>query len=211
MERALSLLWTIGLRAPRSVGIVALVGALGAVFFLFVFPSGSISTLMHHVLNLPGPGAGIALILGPVALTFMFVSQRIVRGLGGALLCALCFSVTYSAAVVVLELPTNEKGQFGTIWFILALAFCGITAEGFLLLTRNLRTDAWRFVLTACGANVGLLVFYWLVIFPRTAGWVSWNAVPVLLLLSLVGGLIAGSAGLLFVKQISKLGLAARR
>lgn len=120
---------------------------MGGAFFLFVFPKGSISTLMHHVLSLPGPGVGVALILGPVALVF-----------------------------------------------ILGLATCGIMAEGLVFLTTSQETR-WRCLLTACCANVELLVFYWIIVFPRTKGWVSWDAVPLLLAIALAGGLVAGIVG----------------
>lgn len=179
---------------PRRVGLVALVGAVGGVFFLFVFPKGSISTLMHHTLHLPGPGAGIALILGPVALVFILISSHLTRGVGGAILAALTFSMAYAALVTLLSLPTSEKGMFGSIWFVMALATCGVIAEGLMFLTRSLKPP-WRFLLAACCANMGLLVFYWIVIFPRTKSLASWDAMPLLFSMSLAGGLVAGTVG----------------
>ncbi|MCK4413784.1 MAG: hypothetical protein KAY32_09585 [Candidatus Eisenbacteria sp.] len=197
---------------PRRLGIAVLAGAVGAVFFLFIFPKGSISTLMHHVLHLPGPGAGIALILGPVALVFALISSHLARGAaGGALLAALAFSVAYATVVAVLRLPTSEKGMFGSLWFVMALTACGVLVEGLLFLTRGLRLR-WRFILAASGANTGLLVFYWVVIFPRTEGWVSWGAVPLLLAMSLAGGLVAGAAAWALSIRIPDLvGLVPRR
>jgi len=167
---------------------------VGGAFFLFVFPKGSISTLMHHVLNLPGPGAGVAVILGPVALVFMLVSSHMVRGAGAALLSALAFALAYSLLAAVLGLPTNEKGMFGSFRFVLALAASGVVTEGLMLPARAVRSW-WRFVVAACCANLGLLVFYWIVVFPHTKGWVSWDAVPLLLATALAGGFVAGVAG----------------
>ena len=178
----------------RVLGVSALVGAVGGAIFLFVFPKGSITTLMHHVLGLPGPGAGIALILGPVALVFILLSSHLVRRTGSALVTALGFSITYAALAAIVGLPTNEKGAFGSLWFILGLATCGIVAEGMLFLTRSLKPQ-WRWLLTACCANLALLIFCWTVIFPRTKGWVSWDAVPMLLANALAGGLVAGIVG----------------
>jgi len=178
----------------KGAGIAALIGAVGGVVFLFVFPKGAISTLMHHVLSLPGPGAGIALLLGPAALVFVLISSHMVRGTGGALMSALGFSVVYSLLAVILSLPMNEKGMLGSFWFVLALAACGVVAEAVVFLTRALK-PRWRFLLTACVANTGLLVFYWIIIFPRTAGWVSWEAVPSLLAMALAGGIVAGLVG----------------
>ena len=182
------------LMSPGRAGLAVLVGAAGGAIFLFLFPGAAISTLMHHVLDLPGPGAGIALVLGPVALVFMLVSSLIARRPGGALLAALGFSVVYAALTVVLGRTTTERGMFGSGWFVLALVTCGIVADGLLLLARRLRPP-WRFILAACGANAGLLVFYWIAIFPRTKGWVSWDAVPLLLVVSLAAGVVAGVVG----------------
>jgi hypothetical protein len=167
-----------------------LLGAVGGLLFLFVFPRGSITTLMHDVLHLPGPGAGIALLLGPVALLFILLATHSVqRAAGGGLAASLAFALAYTIPVKLLALPANEKGMFGSIWFILALVACGLVAEILLFLSRGLR-PSWRFLLTACGANTVLLVFYWLVIFPRTKGWIAWEDVPLLLVLSLAGGAI---------------------
>jgi hypothetical protein len=179
---------------PIRTGMPILIGAVGGLLFLFAFPKGSITTLMHDVLHLPGPGAGIALILGPVALIFIFLSSRLTQGaLGGALLTSLAFAVTYTLASRILMLPTSEKGLFGSAWFVAALVMSGVVAEMLLLLSRHLR-PTWRLLLTACGANSFLLLFYWLAIFPRTKGWVSWEDVPALFALSLAGGITVGLA-----------------
>lgn len=179
---------------PGRAGLAVLVGAAGGALFLFLFPGGAISTLMHDVLNLPGPGAGVALVLGPAALVFMLVSSHAAKRTGGALLAALGFSVAYAALTAVLGRTTTEKGMFGSVWFVLALVICGAIADGLLLLVSRLR-PLWRSILAACGANAGLLVFYWIAIFPRTKGWVSWDAAPLLLVVSLAGGFLAGVIG----------------
>jgi hypothetical protein len=43
-------------------------------------------------------------------------------------------------------------------------------------------------------ANLVLLLFYWLAIFPRTAGWIPWRDVPLLTALCLSAGLLSGYA-----------------
>jgi hypothetical protein len=175
--------------------MAALVGAVGGLLFLFVFPKGAISTFAHYVLHLPAPGAGIALIVGPLAVVFMIVSSVVARPAGGALLGALAFSVACAGVMAVLRQPVGEKGMVGSVWFVLALGTSGAVAEIALLLTGTVRTLAWRFVLAAGGANLALLIFYWVVIFPRTMGWVPWRTVPTLLAVSLGAGALAGLAG----------------
>jgi hypothetical protein len=180
-----------------------LIGAVGGAFFLFVFPGAAISTLMHQVLKLPGPGAGIGVMLGPVALVFMLVASRVTGRCGGALLAALGFSVVH-AILSILFRGGGSTGQFGTGWFVLALLVCGVVAEGLLLLARRARSPL-QFIIAACGANIALLVFYWLAIFPRTAGWVAWKAVPVLLLVSLACGIVAGIVGRIVSTRIPQV------
>jgi hypothetical protein len=175
--------------------MAALAGAVGGLLFLFVFPKGAISTFAHYVLHLPAPGAGIALIVGPLAVVFMLVASRVARRAGGAFVGALAFSVACAGVMAVLRQPTGEKGMIGSPWFVLALGTSGAVAEIALLLTRTLRTLAWRSVLAAGGANVALLIFCWVVIFPRTMGWVPWRVVPILLAVSLGAGALAGLAG----------------
>lgn len=196
---------------PSRAALAVLAGALGGLLFLFVFPAGSISTFMHQVLHLPGPGAGIALIVGPVALVFVLISSRLAPGTGSALLAALAFSLVYAVLVAILGLPVNEKGMFGSVWFVAAFATCGVAAEVLLYLARN-QKPSQRFALAAGGANLVLLLFYWVVIFPRTAGWIAWGKVPLLLVLSLAGGLAAGATGWILSNWIRDLvGLDRRR
>jgi hypothetical protein len=160
---------------------------------------------MHDVLHLPGPGAGIALILGPVVLLFILISAHLARQtLGGALIASLTFSAAFAVAAMILNLPTSEKGMFGSIWFVLAVGTCGVAAEILLLLTRHLR-PRWRLFLTSCGANTALLIFYWIAIFPRTKGWIAWEDVPLLLVLNLAGGAVAGVIGWAVTSRIPDL------
>ena len=60
-----------------------------------------------------------------------------------------------------------------------------------LVLSSGLRAH-WRYLLSGGLANVILLVFYWVVIFPRTYKGVRWGDVPVLTSLSIAGGLVPG-------------------
>lgn len=165
----------------------AIVGVVGGVIFVFVFPRGSISTFMHQVLHLPGPGAGIALLAGPFVLVLALLGYRMSGGRVGSVTAA---SIPFSIVVAVLAAlvaPMNPKGKFGTIWFVLACSVSGVVAELALYWGGRL-----RLFIAGVAGNLALLVFYWLVIFPMAAGWVEWSDVPVLLLVSVAGGLLAG-------------------
>jgi hypothetical protein len=166
-------------------------GAVGGAVFVFLFPKGAITTLMHQVLRLPGPGAGIALVLGPFILVLALVASRWIGDRpGGALVSALVFSVVV-ALLVALVSEMNPKGMFSTIWFVLACGVCGLGLEAMLVLAGRLG-PLWRLLLAGVIGNLLLLVFYWLVIFPLAAGWVAWGDVLVLLAVCVAGGLLAG-------------------
>lgn len=175
----------------REAAQGAAIGAAGAVLFLFAFPAGSITTLMHAVLGLPGPGAGIGLVLGPFLILVALTSARLSRKDGSALLASLAFAATYTLVVRLLGIATNPKGQFGSAVFIATIALFGTAAEAGLVFGKGLK-EARRYMLSGALANGVLLVSYWVVVFPRTAGWVHGRDVPLLMGLCLVAGLASG-------------------
>lgn len=176
-------------------------GALGGAVFVFLFPRGAITTLMHQVLRLPGPGAGIALLLGPFMLVLALTASRWAGDRPGAsLVSMLSFSVVM-ALLAALVSEMNPKGGFGTIWLVLACVVCALGVEGILALAGKLG-PFWRLILAGAAGNLVLLAFYWVAIFPKTAGWVEAGDVPVLLCVCLAGGLLAGLVAWLVSKAI---------
>jgi len=186
----------------RRAGTCAAIGAGGALIFLFAFPKGSISTLMHEVLGLPGPGAGIALILGPFLILVALIACLLSRRTGGAVIASLTFAAAYALVTRLLGIPTNPKGAFGSAVFVAAIALCGIAVEAVMVLGKAL-PSVWRCTLCGALANAVLLVFYWTVIFPRTAGWINWEDLPLLTGLCLACGLVSGYIAWAVSKRLS--------
>ncbi len=176
--------------SPKEVALGAALGGAGALLFLFVFPKGSISTLMH-VLRVPGPGSGIALVVGPFLVLVVLVSSLLSPAKGGALIASMAFAVSYTLVVRLFGIATDPKGAFGSASFVAAIALFGLAAETVMALSGAL-SQVWQCVLTGALANTVLLVFYWLVIFPRTVGWVKWKDIPLLTGACLVCGLVTG-------------------
>jgi len=180
------------------------IGAVGGAIFVFAFPRGSISTLMHEVLRLPGPGSGIALILGPLAIVFAQSAEYVCKRHGSTLLAALGFAlvgVTARSAGFLGE----TKGMFGSLPFAGSLLTLGLILElGFLV--RGKLTSLIFSLLFASLASLGILVFYWLFIFPRSgAGVVDWRDVPLMGALAFGGGFGAGLAAHLVWHGLSGL------
>ncbi len=173
-------------------GLAVLVGVVGGLVFLAILPTGAFSTLAHNVVRLPAPGAGVALLVGPLAVVCLLIAWRVARSAGGALAGALAFSLTCTVTLAIVGRPEGGNGMIGSPLFVAALGTAGAAAELVLFLTRALKAVWLRLVLAAACANVALLIFYWVAIFPRTVGWIPWRAVPILLAVSLVAGALAG-------------------
>jgi hypothetical protein len=177
-----------------DAAVDAAIGVGGALVYLFAFPKGAISTLMHQVLHLPGPGAGIALVVGPFLIVVVILSSLRSRGLGGALTAALAFAVGYTLVMRLAGISTYPKGAFGSARFVISVAAFGLTAETVLILGRGM-SAAWRCGIAGALANASLLAIYWVFIFPRTTGWVQAGDIPILLGLCLAAGLASGCLG----------------
>lgn len=189
--------------SEKEARACAVLGVVGALVFLFAFPKGSISTLAHEVLGLPGPGAGIGLVLGPFLIIVAVVSSVLSRGSGGALVASLMFAVAYALIVHLFKIPTSQKGAFGSSLFVGAVTVFSVVAEAVMALGRRLGT-VWRCMLCGAVANIALLVIYWTLIFPGTAGWIRWNNVPVLGGLCFVCGLASGCVAWGISRRLSK-------
>ncbi len=174
--------------------VVAVAGILAAVLFVFVFPKGAITTLMHEVLHLPGPGAGIAVILGPWAVFAALFSYRLAARSWSAFFTAVVFALAMGVFALA-GVEGEAKGKFGSPAFMGGVALTGAVLS---LGVRILGKRAFWIAGGIPGAAAGgvLLAFYWVVIFPPVAGWVAWKDVPLLLALALGGGFVAGSAAL---------------
>jgi len=191
------------IRGQHAITCVV-IGAAGALIFLFAFPTGSITTLMHEVLHLPGPGAGIAIILGPFLTLVAICSFDRRRGIGGAVVASMAFGVAYMLLVWLIEIPTNSKGAFGSASFLAAVALFGIVTEGMMVIGKRAKT-AWRCALAGAVANAAVLAFYWSVIFPRTAGWIDPGDIPLLLAVCLVCGFASGLVACWISTSVSRV------
>jgi len=85
--------------------------------------------------------------------------------------------------------------------FIGAIALSGLAVEVVLRPGKSTPGTA-RCLLAGAVANVVLLLFYWLAIFPRTAEWIPWRDVPLLAALCLSAGLLSGYAVRLLFKPL---------
>ena len=76
--------------------IAVITGIIGAFIFLFLFPAGAISTAMHQVLELPGPGAGIGLVFGPFIILLSLLTYNFIGKHGVIFITCSLFGIFHS-------------------------------------------------------------------------------------------------------------------
>jgi hypothetical protein len=175
------------IRVAKSV----VTGLAGGAVFVFLFPKGAITTLVHDVLGLPGPGAGIALIKGPMAIGLSIFAAFFARHRGAAAASILSYSLVVVLAVQLVGIAMNPKGMFGSGWFVLVFVVLAGFTELLMWLTGKWKPP-WRCLVTAVGANLFLMATYCVVVFPQSAGWVATGHIPVLAAVTIGAGLITG-------------------
>ena len=192
----------------RDFTLAAIVGAMMALVFVFIFPGKSISTLMHDVFHLPGPGAGIALVVGPFAVLAGFLAYIYIPK-PGAFLTAL---VAYCLVEPAGQAAFNPNGMGKYPYFIVAVSFFIVAVLGELLLNLiDYRRDILRYSVPAIFSNVIFLIFWWAAIFPvySAANEPKWpvnnkidlssdffghySAVPILIAVAIIGALLISS------------------
>ena len=182
-------------------------GFLGSAIFIFLFPGGSITTAMHDVLELPGPGAGIGFLYGPfIAMVAAAIHLAIPRPLTILLTCT-SFGVFHAILSPIVYGDAKTAGTIGPPHLrILAVVVLGLVLEGVVYILKNKR-PLIRYPLASVPANIALMVFYWQAIFPNSPkGTVDPSNVPVLLGVTVlgavtIGGLLPVLIWLLFLRK----------
>jgi len=170
--------------------VVALASGLtSGLLIVAIFPGKALSTLMHQVLGLPGPGAGTGLVVGPYIMmvtfiTFIFRRRRLVP------------FITASTAGISQALGSIYLGP-GVLTAPAALPaiFCSLAAaaavELVLGIARGLE-DRWAFIAAALCGNLMLLGTYWMAVFPAIGRSVIWADAALIASLSAAMAVLLG-------------------
>ena len=172
--------------------IAFLMGVIGVFIFLFLFPAGAITTAMHQVLKLPGPGAGIGLIFGPFIIILSLLVYNFIGKTGIITITCIIFGIFHSIFTPIVYPSVKTVGSIGLpIFKILAVILLGLVLEIFIFLLKN-RNDIIKYPMAASIANIVCLSFYWFVMFPSNKGIVKINNIPILLGVAIIAGIIFG-------------------
>ncbi len=178
----------------KAASVAVVFGLLSALAYMFIFPENSIRNMVHYDLGLPGPGPGVAMILGPFAIVFMTAASRVTFRIGSALMTALAFAVGIMVWAKFLDKPLGSHLMLGSPLSILAFVAAGAAADLVVGLGEKLGPQL-RILLSGLLANICLLVFYWVMIFPDSAGRVLRPDIPIIMTICVVCGLVAAVVG----------------
>ena len=160
-------------RSKFPILLNCLLGFATFVLFGFLFPKGAVPTIMHDILPLPGPGAGIGMIYAQLLVTGLVLSILLVKKEKAVFPPALLSSTIVSALVLLFSLFriaefTHVLGR--PYLSAAAILFCGIVVEisTYLLDKKRLRSFFSILTMQASG-SVSCLAFYWFFIFPRVS------------------------------------------
>ena len=167
-------------------------GIIGVFIFLFLFPAGAISTAMHDVLQLPGPGAGIGLIFGPFIILIALLSYNFINKRGVIIITCSVFGVIHSILTPIVYPSMKTVGSLGPLHLrILAVVILGCALELNVHFLKE-RRDLFKYTFSAVFANIICLIFYWLAIFPGNKGWIELENIPILLAVTISGAIAFG-------------------
>jgi len=165
-----------------------LMGIIGACLFLFLFPGGAISTAMHQILKLPGPGAGIGIIFGPFIILLSFLTYNFIKKYGAIFITCSVFGIIHSIFAPIVYPTIKTVGSLGPLFSrIFAVILLGLLLEICIFIFKN-QKDLIRYPVSAGISNVVILSFYWFAIFPSNKGMVAINDTPILLVVTILAG-----------------------
>jgi hypothetical protein len=185
-------------------------GLLGAIAFIFLFPGASITTAMHEVMRLPGPGAGIGMLYGPFIVLVALMAYFHIRRTGAILLTSISFGVFHAALAPAVYGDVKTAGTIGPPHLrIVAVVVLGVVlwwAVRFL----DQQKDHVRYPAASVLASFAVMCFYWAAIFPNSPkGPVAAADVPVLLGVTALGAVVIGGLLPLVLRDVLP-GFAAR-
>jgi len=147
----------------NEIGNAVVIAILTAVAFVLVFPERSIYSVSYDTFMLPGPGAEIALLVGPVAILSAYLAYTINPRPG----IIMFNQLTYAVAMPALQLTLNPDGLGHYPYFLnlAALLVCMAFLEVLTFLFSKW-DKVQGIALPALISNLVLLLFYWLLVFP---------------------------------------------
>lgn len=151
----------------QDMAAASAIGAVGALLFLFMFPGSAISTLMHEVFKLPGPGVGFGVVFGPFMAVCALAASRLTGKRWAAAVSSAAFGAVMSVIVSVFKLQTADPGRLGSIEFFIGAVLLGLSLEAALYFFSKVREPV-RFAASAVFADMVFLAYSMFFIFAKS-------------------------------------------
>lgn len=175
-----------------EIFIAFLMGIIGAFIFLFLFPGGAITTAMHQILKLPGPGAGIGFIFGPFIIVLSLLIYNFIGKRGIIFITCMIFGIFHSILTPMAYPSIKTVGSLGPLYLrIFAVILLGLALEICIFALKN-QNDLFKYSISAIISNIVCLFFYWFLIFPSNKGMVRINSIPMLVGIAIFASIIFG-------------------
>lgn len=185
--------YTDSLRSLKGTDILfaVAVGFVAAVLYLFLFPGKAISTLMHEVMRLPGPGTGIGFIVGPYIILWAMIVWIFKRKAGLAFYVCAVFGLVQAYAGEIAGTSSVLGPQVAPAT-VTAAFILGVVVDMSAFATRGL-ADRKATIMVAIPSNMIFLMTYWVAVFPSVKGWVQPVPAVIMTIISLIGAILFGS------------------
>ena len=146
-----------------EIGNATVIGILFSIAFVFLSRGESINELVYETFHLPGPGAGIALLVGPIAIMCGLVAHVLNSKPGPMLVSIIVFGTLMPIGQSLFN--PDGLGQYPFFFPLFSFIFLAIVME-ILVYMFSKRNEFQRIIAPAIVANILFLVFWWVTIFP---------------------------------------------
>lgn len=171
------------------VAVVA--GSISGLLFLFLFPGKAISTLMHQVMDLPGPGAAIGFIVGPFMILCALIVWTYLKKAATVFYTCSVFGMVQAYAGPIAG-PSSVLGPEVAPQMLLSAMVLGIVLDVVIFALRE-RSTVMAYPTAAVVSNMAFMVLYWVAVFPKVKGWVQPMPAAILTVVSVIGAIVFGS------------------
>ena len=179
----------------RDITMSAVTGVIGAILFLFLFPGNAISTVMHQVLMLPGPGTGFGVVIGPFIIMCALIAYGLGKKQGIPLITSAAVGIFISVLIFVFKIKVAQPGTIGSVAFIAGAVVIGLVLELIVYLLRE-KGELLKYAVSAVAADIIFLAYSMVAIFSRVMpdkyAQLTLNSVLIIFGASVIGAIIIG-------------------
>ena len=153
----------LGRLGPADILLPLIAGLAAGLLFVGLFPGRALSTLMHNVMWLPGPGAGTGMVTGPLIILASLVVYTFRRKPLVAFITALAAGTSQTIGSVYISPGVLTPATVPAA--VLSVIVMATVLEACLLALRGL-ADTFALPAAAVAADLAHLGFQWAAVFP---------------------------------------------